>query len=361
MNLRPGYLGNGPICIRHSRPTIDDRDIASVKQTLRSGYIGNGPICKKFERDFSKYIGVRQSVATNSGTAALHLALLVLGIGPKDEVIIPSFVCTAVLNAVNFVGAKAKLADIELDDFNLSFDDAKKRLSKKTKAIILPHMFGKSADIHNFLKIGIPIIENCAQSVGAKLHGKRIGSFGALSIFSFYATKMLTTGYGGMVCSNNSLYIKRIKDFIDTDERQDYKVRYNYKMSDIAAALGLSQLDKLSSFIVKRRKLARIYGEILSNSKRILLPSSEGHIYFRYVIRVRGDIKKIIKELTRKGIEAKRPVFKPLHQYLSLNGSDYPNTEVAYNSAISLPIYPLLGEGEAGVIARATLKAVELN
>lgn len=345
--------------VKHSCPTIDDRDMTPVKQTLRSGYIGNGPICKKFERDFSKYIGVRQSVATNSGTAALHLALLVLGIGPKDEVIIPSYVCTAVLNAVNFVGAKAKLADIELDDFNLSFDGAKKRLSKKTKAIILPHMFGKSADIHNFLKIGIPIIENCAQSVGAKLHGKRIGSFGALSIFSFYATKMLTTGYGGMVCSNNSFYIKKIKDIIDTDERQNYKVRYNYKMSDIAAALGLSQLAKLNSFIAKRRKLARIYSEIFSESKNIVLPLGENHIYFRYVIRVKGDIKKIIKELARRGIEVKKPVFKPLHQYLGLKRSNYPNAEEAYNSAISLPIYPTLSEGQVKFIARATIEAVE--
>ncbi|KPK39167.1 MAG: hypothetical protein AMJ78_08895 [Omnitrophica WOR_2 bacterium SM23_29] len=361
MNLRSGYLGNGPIRIRHSRPTISDRDIASVKQTLRSGYLGNGPTCQRFEKSLARFIGVTHSAAVSSGTAALHLALLALDIGPGDEVIIPSFVCTAVLNAVNFTDAKVKLADINLEDFNLRFDDVTKRLSKKTKALILPHMFGKPADIRNFLKLKIPVIENCAHSVGAKLYGKRVGSFGTLSMFSFYATKMLTTGYGGMVCSNNSVYIKKIKDLIDVDERQDYKVRYNYKMSDICAALGLSQLSKLNSFIAKRKVLASIYDEILSKSNNIILPSGEDHIYFRYVIRVKGDIKKIINRLSRKGIETKRPVFKPLHRYLGLKRCDYPNAEEAYNSTISLPIYPSFNERQARLIAKATLKAVELN
>jgi len=345
--------------INHSRPTISYRDITSVKQILRSGYIANGPVCKKFERDFSRFIGVRQSAAATSGTAALHLALLALNIGPKDEVIIPSFVCTAVLNAVNYTGATAKLADIELEDFNLSLADVKKKLSKKTKVIILPHMFGKPAEIYDFLKLGIPVIENCAQSVGAKVGGKRTGSFGTLSTFSFYATKMLTTGYGGMVCSNNSLYMRKIKDLLDFDEREDYKVRYNYRMSDISAALGLNQLKRLNSFIAKRKRLAGIYEEILSKSKKIILPSGKNHIYFRYVIRIKGDIKKVIKKLARKGIEAKRPVFRPLHQYLGLKKINFPNTEAAYKSAISLPIYPTLNEEQVKFIAEATIEAVE--
>ncbi len=345
--------------INHSRPTISKHEITAVIKVLRSGYLANGPICQKFERSFSRFIGVKESVAVTSGTAALHLALLALNVGAGDEVIIPSFVCAAVLNAVNYTGAKARLADIELEDFNLSLDDVTRRLSKKTKAIILPHIFGKPADIRNFLKLGIPIIENCAQGVGAKLRGKRIGSFGTLSTFSFYATKVLTTGYGGMVCSNNSTYIKRIKDIIVPDEREDYKVRYNYKMSDISAALGLSQLKRLRFFIAKRRRLAKAYDEILSSSKEIVLPSGDGHIYFRYVIRIRGDIKKIIKGLAKRGIEAKRPVFKPLHQYLGFKKSEYPKAEAAYNSAISLPIYPTLSEGEARFIARATVEAVE--
>jgi len=345
--------------INHSRPTITERDITSVKQILRSGYLRNGPVCKKFEMSFSRFIGVRQGATTASGTAALHLALLALNIGPKDEVVIPSFVCTAVLNAVNYTGATAKLADIELEDFNLSLADVKKKLSRRTKAIILPHMFGKPAEIRNFLKLGIPVIENCAQSVGAKAGGKRTGSFGALSAFSFYATKMLTTGYGGMVCSNNSLYMRKINDLLDFDEREGYKVRYNYRMSDVSAALGLSQLKRLNAFIAKRKRLAGIYEEKLFKSKKIILPSDKNHIYFRYVIRIRGDIKKVIKKLVRKGIEAKRPVFKPLHQYVGLKKSDFPNTEAAYKSAISLPIYPTLNEEQVKFIAEATIEAVE--
>lgn len=358
MNRRTGSLRNGPSFIHHSRPTIGKKDIAAVKLVLRTGSLRNGPYCQRFEKSLADFIGVKQSVATNSGTAALHLALFALGIGPGDEVIIPSYVCTAVLNAVNYVGAEAKLADIELDDFNLSYADVSKKISKKTKAIILPHMFGKPADIYKFLKTGIPIVENCALSAGAKLRGRRVGSFGILSVFSFYATKMLTTGYGGMVCSNNPLYIKKIEDLIDTDERQDYKVRFNYKMSDVSAALGLSQLKQLNSFIAKRKRLAKIYDEALSKSDGIILPLREDNVYFRYVIRINGDIEKLINKLARKRIEAKRPVFKPLHQYLGLKKSDYPNTERAYNTAISLPIYPSLSERQVKFIAETTLEAV---
>lgn len=345
--------------IGHSRPAINERDIISVTRILRSGYIANGPICKKFERSFSKFIGVTRSAAVGSGTAALHLALLALDAGSGDEIIIPSFVCSSVLNAVWYTGATARLADIEPEDFNLSLSDVNKRLSKRTKAIILPHLFGKPARIRDFLKIGIPIIENCAHSAGAESEGKKLGSLGSLSIFSFYATKMLTTGYGGMVCSNNSSYMRRIMDLIENDERTDYKVRYNYKMSDISAALGLSQSEKIVSFIAKRRKLAGIYGRILSESRIINLPSDEDHIYFRYVIRIKGNTKKFIGELTKKKIEAKKPVFRPLHRYLGLRKSDFPNTEAAYGSAVSLPIYPMLDERQVEFIAKTVIQAVE--
>ena len=345
--------------IGHSRPTIGERDIASAIQVLRSGHLANGPVCRKFERSFSKFIGVTQSTAVGSGTAALHLALSALDAGPGDEIIVPSFVCSSVLNAVSYMGAEARLADIGPEGFNLSFDDVKKRRSKRTRAIILPHLFGKPAKIRDFLKLGIPVIENCAHSAGAESKGKKLGSFGSLSVFSFYATKMLTTGYGGMVCSDNALYMRRIKDLIENDERPDYKVRYNYKMSDISAALGLSQLKRLDSFIAKRRKLAGIYGRILSQSKFITLPSGEDHVYFRYVIRIKGNIKKFINELAKKKIEAKRPVFKPLHRYLGLRKSDFPNTEAAYRSAVSLPIYPMLGGRQVEFIAKAAIQAVE--
>ena len=219
--------------IGHSRPTIGERDIASAIQVLRSGHLANGPVCRKFERSFSKFIGVTQSTAVGSGTAALHLALSALDAGPGDEIIVPSFVCSSVLNAVSYMGAEARLADIGPEGFNLSFDDVKKRRSKRTRAIILPHLFGKPAKIRDFLKLGIPVIENCAHSAGAESKGKKLGSFGFLSIFSFYATKMLTTGYGGMVCSDNASYMRRIKEMMEKEERPDYKVRYNYKIGYI--------------------------------------------------------------------------------------------------------------------------------
>lgn len=346
------------IKIYHSRPTIGDSDIKAVTRVLKSRYITSGNLTKDFQSGFTKFIKVNYCIATNSGTSALHLALLALKIKPNDEIIIPSYVCSSVLNPVLYLGAKPKIADINMADFNLSLEDTKEKITKNTKVIILPHMFGKPVNIQGFLKMGRPIIENCAHSLGARYKDRLVGSFGDISIFSFYATKMIATGYGGMAASNNKNLIDKIKDLIEVDERKDYKMRFNYRMSDIAASLGISQLKRLDSFIAKRREIARFYNQNLK-SKNILIPEDKekNHIYFRYVIRINANVNEVIKVLNKKGIEAKRPVFKPLHRYLGLNRKEFPNTEAVFNSAISLPIYPSLKKQEAEFIAK-TLKKI---
>lgn len=346
----------------HSRPTISNCDIQAVSGVLQSAYITCGKVTKEFEDKFAKVIKVNFAQATNSGTSALHLALLALKIKADAEVIIPSFVCPSVLNAVLYVGARPRIADINLSDFNLSLEDTKKKISPDTKAIILPHLFGKPAgNLKEFLKLGIPLIEDCAQSLGAKYKGQPTGRFGDLSIFSFYATKMLATGYGGMVCSRNKNLIAKIKDLIEVDERSNYRVRFNYKMSDIAAALGLSQLKSLNSFISRRREIAKFYEQNLK-LKKILLPEDkeQNHIYFRYVIRIKGNsINRIISALNENGIEAKRPVFNPLHRYLGLNKKDFPNTEAVFKTAISLPIYPSLKKSEAKFVVESLNQVID--
>lgn len=282
----------------------------------------------------------------NSGTAALHLSLLSLGIGEDTEVIIPSYVCTALLNAIHYVGATPVLVDIDPDTYNITPQAIKEALAAKTGAVIVPHMFGLPADIDSIVSLGVPVIEDCAHAVGATFKGEKAGSFGALSILSFYATKMLGAGEGGMVLSDNSDFAETIRDLRDYDEKEIFRVRYNYKMTDIQAALCEGQLKKLSSFIRERKKIAGIYNGALQSTdvKTPLQPENRDHVFYRYVIKHK-HAPDLMKDMKQRAIECRRPVFKPLHRYMQHAG--YPATEKAWRESISIPIYPSLREEEA--------------
>lgn len=342
--------------IAHSKPTLGKAEAKALSDVMASGYLAQGPKVAAFEKAFSRFLGVRGAVAVNSGTSALHLTLLALGIKPGDEVIIPSYVCTAVLNAVNYTGAKAVLADISIG-FNLSYDSARRRITKHTKAIILPHLFGYPAEIDRFLSLGIPIIEDCAQSIGAVYKGRKAGSFGKAAIFSFYATKMMTTGYGGMVASNDKQLLDRVKDLREFDHRDDYKPRFNYQMSDLAARLGIAQFKKLPQFIRKRIAIARQYAQAFGNYSASCGCHSQP-VFYRYIIMV-GNIERAIRLLATRGIEAKRPVYKPIHRYLNLPPRDFPVTEQVYKTALSIPIYPSLTGKETDYIIKNVLQILK--
>ncbi len=340
--------------INHSKSTIGASEAKALTDCLKSGWLAQGKYVRRFEQALSRYIGTRDAVATNSGTSALHLALLSLGIKSGDEVILPSYLCTSVLNAVNYVGAKPVIVDINEDDFNISLAATRRNLTRRTKAIIVVHQFGFPTDIKSFLRLGVPVIEDCAQAIGAKINNRRVGSLGTLAIYSFYATKMLATGYGGMVSSNDRGLINKIKDLRDFDERDNYITRYNYQMSDLVAAMGIEQLKRLNEFVRRRQYIARVYSRRFKGISCQLPRISKGTnpAFFRYVIRVRKSLSSFIKAMKRKGIETKRPIYKPLHRYLGLNKASFPNTEKAYGSAISLPIYPTLIEGKARYVGR---------
>ena len=183
--------------IPHSRPTLDQKEELAVAAILSSGQVVQGEETQRFETALASEIGVVGAAAVSSGTAALHLALLALEIGEGDEVVIPSFVCPALLNAIRYVRATPVLADINREAFNIDVRDLERRLTGKTRAIIVPHMFGLPADIDDITALGIPVIEDCAQSLGSRYRGAPTGSFGVLSVFSFYATKVICTGEGG--------------------------------------------------------------------------------------------------------------------------------------------------------------------
>jgi len=335
--------------IPHSRPTIDKNDIQAVTTVLASGHIARGEKVREFEAVVAKFIGVKYAVACSSGTSALHLALLGLGIGKGDEVIIPSFVCPSPYLAVMHARGVPKIADIDAENLNISAKTAKPRISKKTKAIVVPHMFGNPADINGLLDLGIPVIEDCAQSLGAEYKNRRIGSFGDLSIFSFYATKMITTGEGGMVLTDNYDFYAKIVEMRDYDKKSLNPSRYNYKLTDFQAALGLSQINKLSAFIERRRKLASLYSSRLMKHGVRTQKHNQGSVFYRYVIFI-DHLLSIQKRFKEAGLMCERPIFYPLHK--SLLTEKCPNSNWAFEHALSIPIYPSLTNEEVNHILR---------
>jgi perosamine synthetase len=330
--------------IPHSRPTIGSEEAKAVSEVIESGYIAEGEIVKKFETAFAKFLGVEYATSTNSGTSALHLTMLEMGVGQGDEVIIPSYVCSAVLNAVNYTGATPILAEIDPVTYNLDAVDVQRRINNSTKAIIAPHLFGLAADMETLLKLDVPIIEDCAQSTGAAYHERPVGTMGKAAIYSFYATKVITTGEGGMVTTNSRDIAAGIRDLKNYDKRNKYKVRYNYKMTDIQAALGIVQLKQLESIIRRRKVIAERYHTAFNSYRLTLPPTDAGHIYFRYVLGLKMDSLPWIQELARLGIVCDRPIHFPLHQNNKLGG--YPATEKAWKQSLSIPIYPTLTDEE---------------
>src|SRR5262245_59537050 len=212
-----------PKSISHSQPTIDEKDLAAVRDVLKSGHLAQGSKVREFEKTVARRVRVKDAVAVNSGTSALHLVLLALGVTPKDEVIIPSFVCTALLNAVLYVGAKPIIVDVDKNSFNICPQEVKRKMTARTKAVIAAHMFGYPADMKSLLRLGVPVVEDCAQTIGGDCQGKPVGSWGKASICSFYATKMLTSTEGGMVLSNDTKLLAAVKDLREYDNVQKYK------------------------------------------------------------------------------------------------------------------------------------------
>ena len=339
--------------ISHSRPFLGEEESAGAAEVIRFLMLSQGAKVEEFESRFCGKFGYRHAAAVSSGTSALHLALLAMGVQPGTEVIIPSYVCSALLNAVRYVGALPVAADSDPDTYNIDPSDIEKKITAKTKAIIVAHMFGLAADMDRILKLGIPVIEDCAQAVGAAWAEKPVGLFGQAAVFSFYATKVMTTGEGGMVVSHSQELMDKVKDLRDYDQKNDDKLRYNYKMTDIQAAIGIAQLDRLDFFIDQRRKIARNYSDAFNTLDFQAPGFNPGHIYFRYVIKlnIKADASEWIDRLKDRGIGCERPVFKPIHQYLGLKGFRF--TDDLYHRLISIPIYPKLSDEETGRVIQA--------
>jgi dTDP-4-amino-4,6-dideoxygalactose transaminase len=326
--------------IPHSRPTLGPEEERAAIRVLRSGMVGGGAEVDRFERALAAAVGGGRAVAVHSGSAALHLALLGLGVGEGDRVLLPSYVCAAVLNAVKYVGAEPILADVLPETANLDPEDVRRRLRRGTKAIIAPHLLGRPAPLRDLRSFGVPLIEDCAMALGGE-----VGLGGDVSIFSFYATKMMATGHGGAVLTRDRGAARRIADLVDYDNREDYRVRYNYRMSAIAAAVGRAQLLKLPDFVQRRRRIADYYCRTLG-----LGDAPPGHVFYRFVLRV-GSVERFVRFMAARGVECKRPVFRPLHRYVGAPSGEYPGAEELHRHWASIPLYPSLSRGEMERVA----------
>lgn len=342
--------------IPHSRPTLTAEDADRVAAVVRGGQIAAGPEVAAFEREMAAYLGVPAAAALASGTAALELALRALGIGAGDEVIVPTYVCDALHHAVTRCGAVPVLVDADPLTLSVSLDDAKRRLGPRTRAVIVPHAFGLAADVDAFAALGVPVVEDCAQGLGAEVQGRRVGSRGRLAVCSFYATKLLTTGEGGLVAGPRPL-VDRARDVRDYDERRDLVPRFNHKMTDMQAALGRSQLARFDEFLARRRAIAARYRRALAGVD-CELPADAGraHVYHRFVVGVARPIDGVIARLEALGVAARRPVFRPLHH--ATGGGSFPEADRLWSSRLSLPCYPTLTDAEVDAVAAALRRAL---
>lgn len=343
--------------IPHSRPSIEEEDVQAATEVLRSGHVAQGAVVEQFERGMAAYLGLAGGVAVNSGTTALEVALRVLGIGPGDEVILPSYVCAAPWLAVQRVGATARLVDIELETLNLDAAAVRQALTSKTCAVIVPHLFGLPADLTALERLGVPLIEDCAQTLGATEQGRAVGSVGILTVCSFYATKLICAGEGGMVLSADPSLLERARMLREYDNASSLNpASTNLKMTDLQAAIAVAQLARVASFLERRAELAHEYVAALEGTDvvRPIVPSGRSHVYYRFVVRV-SDLKQqadalneVMARFEGYGVQCRKPVFRSLHRYLGLDG--FPASEEAERTAVSVPLYPALTHDEAAQV-----------
>ena len=350
----------------------DEEDVEMISSVIKRGaYWTTGPNIEEFEKMISEYIGLKYCVTFNSGTSALHSILLAYGIKEGDEVIVPSFTFIATANSPLFVGAKPIFADIEEKTFGLDPEDVKEKITNKTKAIIPIHYGGSPclirelkevADDHNLM-----LIEDAAESLGAKIKDEKVGTFGNSAMFSFCQNKVITTGEGGCIVTDSKEVCEKLKlirshgrqadsNYFTSSKYMDYiTLGYNFRMSDMTAALGTSQMKKINRIIGMRRKNAELITKELTKINDIIAPNPQKdyfHVYQMYTIRVKGGEKvrdDFVKYLAERGI-ATKVYFYPVHlakfyrREFGYKDAELPTTEELSKQVLTLPLYPEIKE-----------------
>lgn len=321
-----------------ARPTLGFDEIQGVLDVMKSGMLAGGTIVKEFERQFAEYIGVKHAIAVSSGTCALHTAYSTLGFGPGDEIITTPFTFVATIDMIKAVGATPVYVDIK-DDFNIDEKLIEKAITEKTKAIVPVHLFGKPCNMDVIMKIAkkhkLKVVEDSAQAPGAEFKGKKTGSFGDISIFSFYATKPMTCGEGGMCVTNDDKLAEQMRLFRNhgmNGLNYDYSmVGYNYNMTNLAAAIGIAQLNKLESFIRARQSFAFDYRFFLPQFKHPEQDNNTRHVFANYCFCVK-DRANVMSQLKANEIDCKI--------YYPKTFADLPNANRIAEHIIAIPIRP---------------------
>lgn len=346
-----------------AKPLMGEEELEAIRKVLESGMIAHGPEVESFEREFAEYIGVEHAVTVANGTAALDLLLKAYAVGPGDEVVTTPFTFVATANAVLYQGAKPVFADINPRTYNIDPNSVLEAITPRTKAIIVVHLYGQPADMKALMEIAedhkLLLIEDAAQAHGAEFEGKKAGSLGDAAIFSFYATKNMTTGEGGMVTTNDRRIADRVKLLRDHGQAEKYlhvELGYNLRMTSIQAAIGRVQLRKLDRFNEMRRRNAKLLTEGISSIRGLTPPYEDPrvkHVYHQYVVRVedgfpltRDELKEFLSE---KGIGTAVhypiPVFlQPLYRRLGYPSNICSNSIEASRRVLSLPVHPALTE-----------------
>ena len=371
-------------------PDIGDDEIRSVVETLRSGWLTTGAKVKKFEEDFARYTSAPYAVAVNSATAALHLALEAIGIKEGDEVIVPTMTFTATAEVVLYFKAKPVLVDCEPDTLNINADEIEEKINGRTKAIIPVHLAGQPCEMQRIMEIAqkynLKVIEDAAHALPAHYQEKMVGTIGDITCFSFYATKTITTGEGGMATTNNPEWAERMRMMslhgISHDSWKRYTKEgswyyevlcpgFKYNLTDIAAAIGVEQLKKCDRFWEARRSIAAVYDEAFTDLPEIRTPvcrSGRQHAWHLYAVqlnleRLRINRSEFIEALKEKNIGTSVH-FIPLHMHpyyrntFGYQPQDFPNASAAFERIISLPIYPKMTDADAGCVVDAVRSIV---
>jgi perosamine synthetase len=368
-----------------ARPFIGLEEEHAVVDVLRSGWVTQGPRVAEFETRFAEYVGCDHAVAVSSCTTALHLSLLAIGIGPEDEVICPSLSFIATANAIVYTGATPVFGDIDLETYNLDPDRLEELITSRTKAILVVHQIGLAAEMNGILAVaskhGLAVIEDAACAIGSEYEGRLIGSpLGTMACFSFHPRKILTTGEGGMITTGNAeiaTKLRRIRQHamslsdvarhnatqIATETYDE--VGYNFRMTDMQAAMGLVQLDRLPGFLERRRHLANRYTKALQSLPWMITPSTpanRGHNYQSYMVRLVGELAAqrdaIMQDLLERHISTRRAIMA-IHRELPYRSDRWenslPQTNLATETGLILPLFHQMTDSDQDYIIESLM------
>jgi len=375
----------------YAQQWVDEEDVGEVVKVLKSDFLTTGPKIEEFEKRFADYVGAKYAVSISNGTAALHAACFAAGINEGDEVITSPITFAASANCVLYQGGKPVFADINPKSYNIDIEAIERKITKKTKAIIPVDFTGQAVDIDGINEIakkyGLVVIEDAAHSLGAEYKGKKIGSLVDMTTFSFHPVKHITTGEGGMITTNDDkLYnklklfrthgITRDKEMLHNKEEgpwfyEQLELGYNYRMTDIQAALGISQLNKINGFLKRRREIAKKYDEYLKNIDGIILPYQESFsksAWHLYVIQLELEKFKVGRKEIFEALQAENigvnvhyiPVYyHPYYKRLGYEKGLCPNAEKLYERIITLPLYPKMKDKDIKDVVNALDKVLK--